>query len=341
MGKGKTYAETSKTGKADVILKAFWRDNDRFADLFNATVFEGDQVLKPEMLQEADTDVSGTIRTASSDDISLNRNRDVIKKTAMGVEFAILAVESQMKIHYAAPLRTMLYDGLGYQKEYSEIAKRNRERTGEKEGGSEQNKKKKQKQRMTSDEFLSGMRKEDRLPPIITIVVCYSEDIWDGPVCLKDMIVDMPEKIEKVFSDYKMNLVQIRDSGQYIFHNEDVKNLFEVSRMIYEEDFQTLNNTYKDKRLNGEMVRLIGKITGIDVLDEFEEDEEVEGSKMCRALENLKESGRAEGRAEGELNKIKEQIQKKIAKGKTAEVIAEELEEEIIVIRKLIKEMNL
>mgnify|MGYP000858577137 FL=1 len=82
MGKGKTYAETSKTGKADVILKAFWRDNDRFADLFNATVFEGDQVLKPEMLQEADTDVSGTIRTASSDDISLNRNRDVIKKTA-------------------------------------------------------------------------------------------------------------------------------------------------------------------------------------------------------------------------------------------------------------------
>ena len=31
MGNGKTYAETSKTGKADVILKAFWRDNDRCA----------------------------------------------------------------------------------------------------------------------------------------------------------------------------------------------------------------------------------------------------------------------------------------------------------------------
>lgn len=310
MGKGKTYAETPRTGKADVILKAFWRDNDRFADLFNATVFEGDQVLKPEMLQEADTDVSETVRTASSDDISLNRNRDVIKKTAMGVEFAILAVESQMKIHYAAPLRTMLYDGLGYRKEYREIAKRNRKRTRENQGGTEQNKKEKQKQRMTPDEFLSGMRKEDRLHPIITIVVCYSEDIWDGPVCLKDMIVDMPEQIEKVFSDYKMNLVQIRDSGQYIFHNEDVKNLFEVSRLIYEENFQKLEIEYENKRLNGEMVRLIGKITGTDVLDEFEEDEEVEGSKMCKALENLKESGRAEGRAEGryegELKKARE-----------------------------------
>lgn len=320
-----------------MILKAFWRDNDRFADLFNATVFEGNQVLRPEMLQEADTDVSGTIRTVSSDEISLNRNRDVIKKTAMGVEFAILAVESQMKIHYAAPLRTMLYDGLGYQKEYSEIAKRNKEKMRESGGESEQNKKEKQKRRMTSDEFLSKMRKEDRLHPIITIVVCYSEDIWDGPVCLKDMIVDMPEQIEKVFSDYKMNLVQIRDSGQYIFHNEDVKNLFEVSRLIYEENFQKLEMEYENKRLNGEMIRLIGKITGTDVLDEFEEDEEVEGSKMCRALENLKESGRVEG----ELNKIKEQITKKIAKGKTAEMIAEELEEEITVIRKLIKEMNL
>ena len=337
MGKRKTCAETPKTGKVDVILKAFWRDNDRFADLFNATVFEENQVLRPEMLQEADTDVSGTIRTVSSDEISLNRNRDVIKKTAMGVEFAILAVESQMKIHYAAPLRTMLYDGLGYQKEYSEITKRNKEKMRESGGESEQNKKEKQKRRMTSDEFLSKMRKEDRLHPIITIVVCYSEDIWDGPVCLKDMIIDMPEQIEKVFSDYKMNLVQIRDSGQYIFHNEDVKNLFEVSRLIYEENFQKLEMEYENKRLNGEMVRLIGKITGTDVLDEFEEDEEVEGSKMCKALENLKESGRVEG----ELNKIKEQITKKIAKGKTAEMIAEELEEEITVIRKLIKEMNL
>ena len=318
MGKRKTCAETPKTGKADVILKAFWRDNDRFADLFNATVFEGNQVLRPEMLQEADTDVSGTIRTASYDEISLNRNRDVIKKTAMGVEFAILAVESQMKIHYATPLRTMLYDGLGYQKEYSEIAKRNKEKTRESRRESEQNKKDKQtenltmeqdtvigkenqKQRMTSDEFLSGMRKEDRLHPIITIVVCYSEDIWDGPVCLKDMIVDMPEQIEKVFSDYKMNLVQIRDSGQYTFYNEDVKNLFEVSRLIYEEDFDSLKETYEDKRLNGEMVRLIGKITGTDVLDEFKEDEEVEGSKMCRALENLKMQGKTEGLREAAI----------------------------------------
>ena len=40
--------------KTDVVLKDFWRANDRFADLFNAVVFHGKQVLKPEELQELD-----------------------------------------------------------------------------------------------------------------------------------------------------------------------------------------------------------------------------------------------------------------------------------------------
>lgn len=40
---------------------------------------------------------------------------------AFGVEFVVLRIESQQKIHYAMPLRTMLYDGMRYLKEYREI----------------------------------------------------------------------------------------------------------------------------------------------------------------------------------------------------------------------------
>lgn len=49
-------------GKADTILKDFWRQNERFADLFNAVIFNGEQVLRPEDLTERDTDMSGTIQ---------------------------------------------------------------------------------------------------------------------------------------------------------------------------------------------------------------------------------------------------------------------------------------
>ena len=55
------YNKNSRTYD-DVIVKEFWRDNDRFADLFNAVLFKGKCVIKADELQEMDTDVSGTIK---------------------------------------------------------------------------------------------------------------------------------------------------------------------------------------------------------------------------------------------------------------------------------------
>ena len=43
----------------DIVLKEFWRDNERFADLFNGTLFHGRRVVDARLLEEADTDVSG------------------------------------------------------------------------------------------------------------------------------------------------------------------------------------------------------------------------------------------------------------------------------------------
>ena len=48
--------------KPDTILKNFWRDNEHFADLFNAVFFNGEQVLDPRDLTEADTDVSSILK---------------------------------------------------------------------------------------------------------------------------------------------------------------------------------------------------------------------------------------------------------------------------------------
>ena len=113
------------THQKDVSLKTFWRDNEHFADLFNATVFNGRQVLKPDKLTEMDTDVSATIQSKNYNE-SITRNRDVVKKMSDGVEFNILGLEIQDKTHYAMPLRTMTYDALGYIKEYNDIKKQHK-----------------------------------------------------------------------------------------------------------------------------------------------------------------------------------------------------------------------
>ena len=268
--------------KADIIFKDFWRVNERFADLFNTVIFKGKQVIQPEMLQEMDTDVSGVIEFKQYKE-TIARTRDVVKKSAYGIEFVVLGLESQKNIHYAMPLRTMLYDALGYLREYQDIT---RQRKNEKPS--------------TQEEFLSKMRKEDRLHPIITIVIYYGETKWDGPCSLSDMMIEMPDEIKDIFVDYRMNLLQVRDSSQYIFQNEDVQTVFEISREIFEEQFDKIKEQYKDRDIKSELLTMIGKITDSKEMIKQGLEREVDVN-MCQALEKLKNEGREEGREEGRL----------------------------------------
>ena len=303
--------------KADVILKDFWRQNERFADLFNAVIFRGKQVIKPEDLTERDTDMSGIIQFKDYQK-TLERTRDVVKKMAYGVEFAVLGIESQQKIHYAMPLRTMLYDSLGYLKEYQEITRIRKAERG----------------KMTEDEFLSKMKKEDRLHPIISIVLYYSEKSWDGPTCLRDMIVEMPEEMERIFSDYKMNLVQIRKSEQYTFHNEDVKAVFEISREIFNGNLDKINERYRNRDLTAELIMVIGKITDSEELVRQGRIEEV--ANMCTALEKWEKENIERGTKRG----IAKMVLTLLKKGKTVKETADLLDLTEEYVRKIQEEFR-
>ena len=50
--------------------------------------------------------------------------------------------------------------------------------------------------------------------------------------------------------------------------------------------------------------------------------------------------GRAEGKAEGRTELLKQQVQKKLAKGQSVEVIAEDLVEEVEIIRTIVDEIQ-
>ena len=88
-------------------LKNFWRENDRFASLFNTVVFGGKEVIKPEELSELDTDVSNVMELGEYKE-TLTRARDVVKRAAYGVDFVIMGIENQSRVHYGMPLRVML-----------------------------------------------------------------------------------------------------------------------------------------------------------------------------------------------------------------------------------------
>ena len=54
-GVGERMTKRKQRLKPDVVLKSYWRDNRRFADLFNAVLFGGRQEIRPEELEDVDT----------------------------------------------------------------------------------------------------------------------------------------------------------------------------------------------------------------------------------------------------------------------------------------------
>lgn len=54
-------AQKKQDLKPDTVLKNYWRNNDRFADFFNAVLFEGKQVIRPEELEDEDTEESSVL----------------------------------------------------------------------------------------------------------------------------------------------------------------------------------------------------------------------------------------------------------------------------------------
>ena len=146
-----------------------------FADAFNYLLYDGEQVIKPGELQELDT-TELSVPYGNDAKVPVQRYRDILKLwNAMMDEnaiYVILGTELQDKVHYGMPVKDGLYDMLGYSKQIAEI-KRSYSKTKKDEEGQLTVDDGVLKIKLTSEEFLSGLRKGDRLIPIITAVVYF------------------------------------------------------------------------------------------------------------------------------------------------------------------------
>ena len=61
-------------------------------------------------------------------------------------------------------------------------------------------------------EFLSKMKVEDRLRPVITLVIYYGNKEWDGARSLHELLDCNDERILKYVNDYKLKLIVPNES---------------------------------------------------------------------------------------------------------------------------------
>lgn len=266
-------------GKADAGTKEFWRNNERFADLFNAVIFNGEAIIRPEDLTEMDTEASMVLKTEKTYIQTITKARDIIRKYTSGAEFVLLGLENQQKINYAEPVCTMAYDAAGYWKECRSISDRNKKENQE-----------------TSRTKIFSLERDIKLHPVITIVLYYGEEPWDGPKSLHEMLVPTPEKMLKMVPDYPINLVEIQKGERLIFHNPEVKQVFWALSRIYQGKIEELEGVMVRK----EAAELIGMVAGskklINMAKRRKKGEEME---LCNSLKRLAEEHEKIGESRG------------------------------------------
>jgi hypothetical protein len=136
------------------------------------------------------------------------------------------------------------------------------------------------------------IRSEDliNLPETLTIVIYYGEDSWDGPRNLRDM-VDVPEGLETLFNDYRMQLFEVRGNTGETFHNKDIRKILWNAEAIRTKQLDKV-----DPEFDHELVPYLAAFVNSEkLLDRIER----KGGTMCTALNELIEDSRTEGIQQG------------------------------------------
>ena len=274
----------------DAITKEYMQDNKIFADAFNFYMYDGKQVIKPEQLRPLDTTAIALPFGNDFNAKPVQKYRDVLKfLTAMtddNVAYVIYGIEVQSKMHFAMPVRNMLYDAISYSNQVEETAKihrKNKDRPG------------------SQDEFLSGFYEDDVLLPVITLVIYFGADEWTAPKSIYEMFGTKDPYILKFAQDYKINLIapaSIADEDFAKFSTELNQALKYVKYSSDKDKLRKLvNEDSAYQNISRKTADMINIVTGSEL--KFENGEE--SVDMCKAIYDIREDAKLEGKLEGRL----------------------------------------
>ena len=328
-------------GTADIVTKEYMRENTVFADAFNYLIYNGKKVIDPAKLTEIDsTEIAlpfgnaekvkaekkrkeqeaewssvknESVRKKNTSRVgvkmdAVQKYRDVFKSMVIKQDektsYVLLGIENQTDVHYAMPVRNAIYDALQYGRQVADIAADHRRNKKDFPGKS-------------NGEYLSGFFKEDHIRPVITLVIHFGAEEWDGPLSLHEMMATRDMEILSFVENYRIHLIDpaklteeelnkfstsLKEVMGYIKYSKDKEKLMEFLR----------TDTRKTIEMNA--ARVIKTITNTPI----EVSEEMEEIEMCKAIEDLILEGEAKGEAKGlieiclEMNFSKEDILRKL-----------------------------
>lgn len=244
----------------DIAEKRLEDHEDVFADIVNVLVFQGKSVLTPDTLVSIPTESFHK----GEDGKWRQRWRDVTKKDVRnGAVLTIFGIENQEERDNTMPIRVMGYDFASYDRQIQSIMKENK--------------------KQERSPYLQRIHDDQRLAPVITLVLSFDTEKWERPLSVRDMLKipdGMPEVMDSYIQNYRMNLV-------------------EVSRIRHPAEFldmmETIASDRRYREIKGQVLKRIEKeeATMCVIADEFE------NRGIAVGLEIGRKEGQEIGRKEG------------------------------------------
>ena len=211
--------------------------------------------------------------------MDLEKHVDVIRKYNDGNLYSAFIIENQSYVDMSMVVRAAVYEFVAYERMLKK-SKKNR---------------------------------NNKKLPMVNILVFYTgERPWNAARQLSEL-VEVDERFESYFHDYKMNLIEITGNTSYNFNEEDVYNLFYICRSIYDQSiYEGKSNSFG--LVKSSVLKVVKTLTDVEWLDleELEEKEEIE---MCEAEKRWLEVKSKEWKAEGIELGIKQGIEQGVELG--------------------------
>ena len=289
-------------GKYDISEKEYFKNNEMFSNIFNYFLYDGQNEIKKEDLEELDTKL---VFTNPVDSI---RERDIYKKAIIKNDgertYLLLGIENQTKMDKYMLLRIIGYNYFSYYNQIQNIEKSNKD-----------------------DKI--------KLYPVITLIIYFSYKKWNGPKDLYSLLDIKDERIKKYISNEKLNIIEPYNMNEndFVKLNNELAFLFRFIKNSGNKDNLSrlvLNSDYRE--IDIKTVRLINRVTSAEI-----NIVESEGRiNMCKAINDMKKESRQEGILEGERINLNKNIKTMNSNGADEKTIAKLLGLDIEFVKKVL-----
>jgi len=263
-----------------------------FADFFNGVLFEGHQEVKGENLELHDKEYFGQ-KKAGHIPVPYRR-RDILMQDRNGTGYVVIGLEPQNLVHYGMPVRCLDYDAREYSRQMAALQKANRAMAEEQANfwGN-------------AGEFLSKLRKDDKLNPVVTITFFHGIGEYDGCTELHNMLNWNQEnqKYKPFVCNFRINLVTLQDISEEKFRT-GLRELIGIMKRSEDKNAMEAYCTKNEERfrnLDVETYEAISTLIKQQDLMKYQESckNEKGGIDMCKAIMDMKEDAMNQGINQG------------------------------------------